>query len=175
VHGKLSHHALDDRHEGGAKSGAREPASFSRIVPAVLESTLHVRLAPRTVAPGGWPQCVGSGGDRRGNPCSLRSFNHLGRTVRSMKAEAQRTCPSCGNEFSGAMEFCPVCMLRKGLAGGVASGESSIEELVRSTPDQPPKRFEHYELVTGERDRSSWGAVRWGSLTKRSISICAAP
>jgi hypothetical protein len=23
-----------------------------------------------------------------------------------MKAEDRRTCPSCGNEFSGAMEFC---------------------------------------------------------------------
>src|SRR6516164_4326386 len=67
-----------------------------------------------------------------------------------MSKEPQRTCPSCGNEFSGAMEFCPVCMLRKGLAGGVESGESSFEEAVRPTPDQPPKRFEHYELATGE-------------------------
>ena len=40
MHGKLSHHALGDRHESGAKSGAREPACFSRIVPAVLEPTL---------------------------------------------------------------------------------------------------------------------------------------
>jgi serine/threonine protein kinase len=48
------------------------------------------------------------------------------------------------------MEFCPVCMLRKGLAGGVSSGESSFEEAVKPTPDQPPKQFEHYELVTGE-------------------------
>jgi hypothetical protein len=48
------------------------------------------------------------------------------------------------------MEFCPVCMLRKGLAGGVESGESSVEEAVRPIPDQPPKRFDHYELVTGE-------------------------
>src|SRR5271165_1956397 len=67
-----------------------------------------------------------------------------------MKTEPQRTCPSCGNEFSGAMEFCPVCMLRKGLAGGVESGESSFEEPVKPTPEQPPKRFEHYELMTGE-------------------------
>ena len=41
-------------------------------------------------------------------------------------------------------------MLRKGLAGGVESGESSLEEAVRPTPDHPLKRFEHYELVTGE-------------------------
>src|SRR5499425_1409933 len=67
-----------------------------------------------------------------------------------MKAETQRTCPSCGNEFSGAIDFCPVCMLRKGLAGGVESGDSSFEEAVRVPPDQPPKQFEHYELVAGE-------------------------
>ena len=68
-----------------------------------------------------------------------------------MSTEPQRTCPSCGNEFSGAMEFCPVCMLRKGLAGGVESGESSAsEETVKPTPEQAVQRFEHYELVTGE-------------------------
>src|SRR5215468_12627879 len=67
-----------------------------------------------------------------------------------MSKEAQRTCPSCGNEFSGAMEFCPVCMLRRGLAGGVESGESCVEGMVRPTSDEPLKRFEHYELVKGE-------------------------
>src|SRR5215831_16098808 len=66
-----------------------------------------------------------------------------------MSTETKRTCPSCGNEFSGAMEFCPVCMLRRGLAGGVESGESSIEEMVSPTSDEPLNRFEHYELVTG--------------------------
>src|SRR5215469_2238177 len=68
-----------------------------------------------------------------------------------MNAEPKRTCPSCGNEFSGAMEFCPVCLLRKGLAGGAESGESSVpEDTLKSIPDQPAKRFDHYELVTGE-------------------------
>jgi serine/threonine protein kinase/predicted ATPase len=68
-----------------------------------------------------------------------------------MMTEPKRTCRSCGNEFSGAMEFCPVCMLRKGLAGGVASGESSVsEDTVKPTPDQPAQRFEHYQLVRGE-------------------------
>jgi serine/threonine protein kinase len=67
-----------------------------------------------------------------------------------MSTKSQRTCPSCGNEFSGAMEFCPVCMLRKGLAGGIESGESSFQEAIKPTSDQPPKRFEHYELVKGE-------------------------
>ena len=40
--------------------------------------------------------------------------------------------------------------LRKGLAAGVESVESSFEETVKPPPDQPPKRFEHYELVRGE-------------------------
>ena len=68
-----------------------------------------------------------------------------------MSTEPQRTCPSCGNELSGAMEFCPVCMLRKALACGVESGESSVcEDTFKLTPDQPAQRFEHYELVMGE-------------------------
>jgi len=68
-----------------------------------------------------------------------------------MSTALQRTCPSCGNEFSGAMEFCPVCMLRKALAGGVESGESfASADTVKSTPEQAVQRFEHYELVTGE-------------------------
>src|SRR6266436_940069 len=67
-----------------------------------------------------------------------------------MNAEGRRACPSCGNEFSGAMEFCPVCMLRKGLTGGVESGESSSEDTTKPTPEQAVQRFEHYELVTGE-------------------------
>src|SRR6516165_4077837 len=69
-----------------------------------------------------------------------------------MKTELQRTCPSCGNEFSGAMEFCPVCMLRKGLAGGVESGEASASEdtVKQATLEQMPQRFEHYELLTGQ-------------------------
>jgi hypothetical protein len=68
-----------------------------------------------------------------------------------MSTDPQRTCPSCGNEFSGAIEFCPVCALRKALAGGVESGESSAsEDTVKSTAKQATQRFEHYELVTGE-------------------------
>src|SRR5208282_4849112 len=50
---------------------------------------------------------------------------------------------------------CPVCMLRKGLAGTVESGESSASEdtVKPTTPDRPVQRFEHYELVTGEDGR----------------------
>ena len=67
-----------------------------------------------------------------------------------MSTEPQRTCPSCGNEFSGAMEFCPVCLLRKGLGGGVASGESSTEDTLKPVSHQRAQRLDHYELVTGE-------------------------
>jgi tetratricopeptide (TPR) repeat protein len=67
-----------------------------------------------------------------------------------MSTEPQRTCPSCGNEVSGAVEFCPVCLLRKALAGGVEAGESSSEEAVTPTLDQAVQRFEHYELVLGD-------------------------
>src|SRR5580704_8776459 len=76
------------------------------------------------------------------------------RAGRSMSKEPQCTCPSCGNEFSGAMEFCPVCMLRKALAGRVESGESSSEDILKLTPEQATQRFEHYELVKGEDGRA---------------------
>jgi tetratricopeptide (TPR) repeat protein len=69
-----------------------------------------------------------------------------------MSTESQRTCPSCGHELSGAIEFCPVCMLREGLAGAIESSESSASEgIVKpTTPNQEVQRFEHYELVTDE-------------------------
>jgi hypothetical protein len=95
-----------------------------------------------------------------------------------MKTEDRRiTCPSCGNEFSGAMEFCPVCMLRKALAGGVESGESSApEDMVKPTPEQAVQRFEHYELVAGEDGKPvELGRGPWASLTRRTTSICSAP
>src|SRR6202011_3325947 len=70
-----------------------------------------------------------------------------------MSAEPQRTCSICGNELSGAMEFCPVCMLRKALAGDVESGESTSDDTVKPTPEQAAQRFEHYELVRGEHGK----------------------
>jgi serine/threonine protein kinase len=69
-----------------------------------------------------------------------------------MSAEHQWTCPSCGNEFSGAMELCPVCMLRKALPGAAKSGGSSVADdtVNPTTPEQAIGRFEHYEPVIGE-------------------------
>ena len=48
------------------------------------------------------------------------------------------------------MEFCPVCMLRKGLAGGIESGESSTGDTLNPILEEPVQRFDHYELVAGE-------------------------
>ena len=65
-----------------------------------------------------------------------------------MKTEDRRVCPSCGNEFSGAVEFCPICMLR-----GVLDEETesfSEQGFSESTLEMGVERFEHYELVKGE-------------------------
>ncbi len=93
-----------------------------------------------------------------------------------MNEEPQRTCSSCGNEFSGAMEFCPVCMLRRGLVGGPESGESSASEdtVKLTTPEQAVQRFEHYELVTGEDGKPvELGRGAMG-ITRRSTLISTA-
>src|SRR6516165_3374122 len=66
-----------------------------------------------------------------------------------MSTEPQHTCPSCDSELSGAMEFCPVCMLRQALGRG-ESTELALEHAVDPTPKLLSHRFEHYELVTGE-------------------------
>ena len=67
-----------------------------------------------------------------------------------MKTKPRRTCPTCGNRFSGAMEFCPVCMVRMAIDSKADSGESSPEETHEAAPRDPPRRFGHYELVSGE-------------------------
>ena len=64
-----------------------------------------------------------------------------------MKTEDRRLCPSCGNEFSSALEFCPICMLQ-----GVVDeeGETLAKPPVSgSTLSVGATRFEHYKLVDG--------------------------
>jgi hypothetical protein len=87
-----------------------------------------------------------------------------------MSTKPRHTCPDCGSEFSGAMEFCPVCMLRQALAGGVESGESSAStDMVKPTPEQAVQRFENYELVTGEdRKPVELGRVLRAKMVSRS-------
>jgi len=67
-----------------------------------------------------------------------------------MKTKSQRTCSICGNEFSGAMEFCPICMLRTALAGGIESDENPSEDTLKPTSQDAAHRFEHYQLVEGK-------------------------
>ena len=70
----------------------------------------------------------------------------------SMKMEDRRSCSVCGTECPASMEFCPVCLLRRGLDEPPESDESSSVEKasVESSPGLPEHRFEHYELVKGE-------------------------
>src|SRR5271157_5840623 len=68
-----------------------------------------------------------------------------------VSTEPKRTCRSCGNELSGAMEFCPVCLFRMGLPSAVESSESSAAEgILEPAPEQATQRFEHYELLRGD-------------------------
>src|ERR1700732_3004205 len=67
-----------------------------------------------------------------------------------MNRKSRVRCPTCSNEFSGAMEFCPVCVLRKGLAGELESGESVSQDAVKPTSEHRTQRFEHYELIRGD-------------------------
>ena len=70
-----------------------------------------------------------------------------------MKAEDRRICPSCGNEFSGAVEFCPVCVLHGALADDVESGEPSSECVIKPKSQDVARRFQHYEVVVCEDGR----------------------
>ena len=94
-----------------------------------------------------------------------------------MKTEDKRTGPSCGNDLSVGMEFCPVCTFRKALPGGVESAESSMSGVTVTPRSQRAlDRFEHYEPVTGEAGKPlELGRGAMGSLTKHSASICTAP
>src|ERR1700674_2176238 len=69
----------------------------------------------------------------------------------SKNMDEAKTFSVCGTPLSGVDESCPVCMLRKGLAGGVESGGSSAsEDIVGPTPEPASRRFENYEIVKGE-------------------------
>ena len=68
-----------------------------------------------------------------------------------MKTEERRICPGCGNEFSGAVKFCPVCMLR-----GVLDEKAecfSEQGSGGSTLEMGVERFAQYEVVKEEDGR----------------------
>jgi hypothetical protein len=71
------------------------------------------------------------------------SLDPLPDSAQDLDAKPRRVCPTCGHVFSGAMKFCPVCMLRKALGGKSGSGE----------PAPVSRRLEHYELVTDEHGK----------------------
>ena len=60
-----------------------------------------------------------------------------------------RTCVICGANFSATEEndCCPVCTLRRALAGGAECGESFSGEALAPAPAREAQRLEHYELV----------------------------
>jgi serine/threonine protein kinase/predicted ATPase len=88
-----------------------------------------------------------------------------------MKRKARATCQTCGNEFSGVMEFCPVCILRSGLGGGIKSGKQAPEDTVKPAIERRAQRFGHYELVRGDEG----GPVELGrggmGVTYRAIDL----
>jgi len=90
-----------------------------------------------------------------------------------MSTEPQRTCPRCGNAFFGAIEFCPVCVLRKGLSGAVAAGDSSSGDILKPIAAEPAQRFDHYELVTDQDGKPV--ELGRGAMGVTSTSICDAP
>jgi serine/threonine protein kinase len=67
-----------------------------------------------------------------------------------MKRQLRRTCPNCGSQFSGALEFCPVCMIRNAMNAGAGSSASSFEKTPQRIAEEKAGRFGHYELVRGE-------------------------
>ena len=91
---------------------------------------------------------------RLANSSTWRSFSSRGRIDRAMNtssrsspddpdrqgdldARERRTCRVCGARFSATREneSCPVCMLRKALAGGVESSASFSEDTGRPTSE----------------------------------------
>ena len=86
------------------------------------------------------------------NPGTPRSLARNTYEKAGLNHREIRVCATCGSKFCPASEneFCPVCMLREALAGGVESGESFSEDPVKLAPQDAPQRFEHYELVRSE-------------------------
>ena len=65
-----------------------------------------------------------------------------------MKTEDRRVCPRCGNEFSGAMKLCPICMLREAL--DEETEPFSEQAFSSSVLEAGGERFEHFEVFKGE-------------------------
>ena len=108
--------ALADVHENAVRSAVEKLVSSGhKAIPVgcnVADEAEVAAMVEQTVSTLGRPHGVRSGRDRRGDSRSLRRPGCIRRTVRPMKTEESRICPSCGNEVSAALKFCLVCMLR---------------------------------------------------------------
>jgi hypothetical protein len=93
-----------------------------------------------------------------------------------LKDREIRVCAACDSKFSPTSEneFCPVCMLREVLIGGVESGESLSQDPVKPAQQDATQRFEHYELVRredgtpAELGRGAMGITYVQSVRRRS-------
>jgi hypothetical protein len=93
-----------------------------------------------------------------------------------LKDREIRVCAACDSKFSPTSEneFCPVCMLREVLIGGVESGESLSQDPVKPAQQHATQRFEHYELVRredgtpAELGRGAMGITYVQSVRRRS-------
>jgi hypothetical protein len=65
-----------------------------------------------------------------------------------MKTEDRRICPGCGNEFSGAVEFCPICTFRRAL--NEETEPCSERAFSATVVDRGTERFDHFEVVKDE-------------------------
>jgi serine/threonine protein kinase len=77
------------------------------------------------------------------------SQNKFGKKA-DLAAREIRVCTVCGAKFSAIAdsESCPMCMLRQALASTVESSVSCSEDTTKSPPEQSPRRFDHYQVVT---------------------------
>jgi hypothetical protein len=70
-------------------------------------------------------------------------------SAQGSEVKPRRVCPTCGQVFSGAMQGCPVCQLRKALASDAESPDPPNAASDQPIPGYPTQRFEHYELARG--------------------------
>ena len=87
-----------------------------------------------------------------------------------MKSQDRRICPGCGNEFSGAVEFCPICIFRRAL--DEETEPCSEQPFSAIVVDGGTERFEHLEVVKDEDGKLiELGRGAMG-VTRHSTSIC---